>query len=154
MRPGPARKPVALVRMEGNRGHRSLPKPEEEITPLALMPEAPSWLAPEAQREWTALAPKLFRLGLLTEVDGAALAAYCSSLATWARCQRVLDEEGLVVVLPNGYTQQHAMVAIANKALDKIRQFGSEFGLSPASRSRLHVPAPGDPVDPIADLLD
>jgi phage terminase small subunit len=38
-------------------------------------------------------------------------------------------------------------LAIANKALEQMRRFITEFGLSPASRSKVHAQPPADPDD-------
>ncbi len=37
------------------------------------------------------------------------------------------------------YIQQYPQVAIAQKYMALVRSFGAEFGLSPASRTRIHV---------------
>ncbi len=45
-------------------------------------PSYPKWLEPEAKREWRRLAPLTVKLGPLTPLDRAALAAFCT---LWAR---------------------------------------------------------------------
>lgn len=143
-------KPTQLKRLQGNPGRR--PLNENEPEPDAVVPTRPGWLLPEAKREWSRVVPQLQRLGLLTIVDRAALASYCQWWARWVQAEKVLQEKGLIFETPNGYVQQRPEVAIAQKASDRCRQFCTEFGLTPSSRSRLSV-APPMPVDPFEEFL-
>ena len=49
--------------------------------------------------------------------------------------------------------QQWPQVSIANKALQNIKAFGTEFGLTPSSRGRLEVPGASEGDDPMEALL-
>lgn len=138
--PGPAPKPTALKRLEGNPGKR--PLNDREPKPDAGEPTRPEWVLPEAKREWRRVVPQLVALGLLTRIDRAALASYCQWWARWVQAERCLDKLGLTFETPNGYVQQRPEVAIAQKASDRCRQFAQEFGLTPASRSRISVSEP------------
>ena len=84
----------------------------------------------------------LARLGLLTDADHTALAAYCQTVSTYVLCQRVLREQGLT----NGHGKSRGEAVIAAKCLSEIRAFSAEFGLTPSSRARLDMAAllPGD----------
>jgi phage terminase small subunit len=59
-------KPTALKVLEGNRGKRKLPKNEPK--PYPKVPDMPEGLDERAQETYKTLAPKLEKLGLLTEV--------------------------------------------------------------------------------------
>jgi P27 family predicted phage terminase small subunit len=102
-------------------------------------PECPIWLSPFAQEEWHRTAPELERLGLLTQVDGAAFEAYCQSYANWKEATLLLRQEGLTFETPNGYVQQRPEVAIANNAAKLMRGYIHEFGLSPSARANMNV---------------
>lgn len=69
---GPAPKPTALKRLQGNPGKRALN--ESEPRPAATLPRCPSHLQGEARAEWRRVARALHESGLLTQVDRAALA--------------------------------------------------------------------------------
>jgi P27 family predicted phage terminase small subunit len=146
--PGRKPKPNALRVLEGKPGHRPL-RPEPKPRPVA--PKCPAWLLLEAKREWRRVAPELERLGLLTVVDGTALAGYCQAYARWRQAETVLDDEGTTFKTPNGYVQVHPQVAIAQKYLQIARGFCAEFGLTPSSRGRMTLPEVDDGGD---DLLD
>ncbi len=99
------------------------------------------------------MARELLNLGLLTSIDRMALAAYCQLYARWVKAEEQLAKTGLVVRSPAGYPIQNPYVGIANTALKLLHSFGIEFGLSPASRSRLSVPGKSNSKDNWAALL-
>ena len=53
------------------------------------------------------------------------------------RAEAKLDEFGIVVKTPSGYLQQSPYLSIANKAMEQMTRLLVEFGMSPASRSRV-----------------
>ena len=146
-------KPTALKELEGNPGKRKLntkePKPETG------MPDCPKWLLPEAKKEWQRLAKLMNQMGVLTEVDMAAFAAYCQSYARWKEAQEHIDESGSTFETDKGYQQQTPWVGIANTNQKLMLQAAAEFGLTPSSRSRI-VAATGkgkDDGDEMEELL-
>jgi P27 family predicted phage terminase small subunit len=149
-RRGPAPAPTHLKVLQGNPGHRPLPKNEPK--PRDLMPACPAWLDPEAKAEWKRVAPLLKQLNLLTEVDGTALAGYCQAYATWRRATATLQQKGYVVNTPSGYKQQRPEVSIAMKALGLVKVFCAEFGMTPSSRSRIDLPGDESEIDPLDAL--
>lgn len=70
-------KPTAVKKLEGNPGKRKLNT--KEPNPGKGMPDCPTWLLPEAKTEWIRLSEKLNQMGVLTEIDRSAFAAYCQS---------------------------------------------------------------------------
>ena len=78
-------KPTAIKKLEGNPGKRKLNT--KEPIPAKGMPNCPEWLMPEAKKEWERLADLMNQMGVLTEVDMAAFAAYCQSYARWKEAQ-------------------------------------------------------------------
>jgi P27 family predicted phage terminase small subunit len=96
-------------------------------------------LSKDAKAEWKRISQELLAIGLLTKVDRAALAAYCQAWARWCEAERNVQKYGHVVKSPSGYPIQNPYVGIANTALDQMRKFLIEFGMTPASRSRLSV---------------
>jgi len=148
---GRPRKPTNLKILEGNPGKR--PLPVNEPKPRPITPPCPSWLDREAKKVWNRLMPELERLHLMTIVDGEAFAAACQSWAIWVKCQRYLKKVGLTFETPNGYIQQRPEVAIGQKALADFRAFCTEFGLTPASRSRISIKVAEGEEDPMEALL-
>lgn len=148
---GPAPKPDSQRVLEGNPSKRPLrgqpPRPRG-------LPTCPSWLSSEAKQEWRRVAPELGRLGLLTKLDRAALAGYCSSCAWWRKAQETLAGEGTVYVTPKGQLRTRPEVEIAKWAAESMRAFAAEFGLTPTSRTRLLLPSQAEEEDdPIEKML-
>ena len=137
---GPAPKPTEIKKQQGTwRADRETP---DEVRPAGTA-QCPVWLEPEAQIEWQRLAPELERLGLLTSVDQAAFAAYCSAYARWVAAELMVREEGMTFVTNNGYIQQHPAVGISTRALEQMKGYLQQFGMTPASRARLTSQVPG-----------
>ena len=134
--------PTNIKILRGNPGKRPLPKDEPEPVKLETCPPPPKDLLPEGREEWVRVGPELCRLGLLTVADVTTFAAYCQSVAHWRRAEAWIKKHGSTVTLKNEdgsirYIQQVPHVSISNKALDKIRAFATEFGMTPASRTRI-----------------
>ena len=147
---GPAPKPTALKKLEGNPGKRALPKNEPEFPSGAVCPD---WLPEDAKAEWFRVSPILERIKLLTQADTAALAAYCLAWARLMDAQAQIDRDGSVVEAASGYKMPHPAVAIANKATTEIHRFSKEFGMTPSSRGRMSLPGEADELDEMERLL-
>lgn len=137
-------KPTRLKMLTGNPGRR--PLNENEPRPEPAVPDCPSELGPVAQREWNRLVGELSALRLLTNLDRAALAAYCGAYGLWAEATEAIQKYGAMVKSPSGFPIQSPYVAIANRQAEIMMRIASEFGFTPASRSRIATPAaPAEP---------
>lgn len=141
---GPAPKPTALRVLEGNPSHRPLPANEPKPEVPAKAPSPPKGLLPAARAEWKRLAPKLIALGVLTEVDMGAFAAMCQNYAYYLAADQEITKGGTdpagtyqMFTTATGYMQQHPMLAIRKQNYDNWRRSLMDFGLTPASRSRI-----------------
>ena len=92
---------------------------------------------PEAKEEWYRLAELMNQMGVLTEVDMAAFAAYCQSYARWKEAQEHITSGGSTFETEKGYQQQTPWIGIANTNQKLMLQAAAEFGLTPSSRSRI-----------------
>ena len=146
-------KPSRLKLLMGNPGKR--PLNEAEPVPEIAIPECPTELGEVAKGEWNRLVGELVSLGMLTNLDRAALAAYCGAYALWAEATEAIQKFGTMIKSPTGYPVQSPYVSIANRQAEIMMRIASEFGFTPASRGRL--PARLDPeylkllhLDPLA----
>ncbi len=142
--------PTTLKLLHGNPGRRPINK--DEPKPDLEAPDCPDHLDAEARAEWARIVGKLEPLGLVTHLDRAALAGYCVTWARWVEAERKLAELGLLVKTPSGYPIQSPYLAIANQAAKAMREFLTEFGLTPSSRSRVKG-SPPKKKDPLEDLI-
>ena len=128
-------KPTALKLLEGNPGKR--PINEHEPVPPKGTVKCPTWLEPEAKKEWKRLAPSLEAMGVLTQADLTAFAGYCQAYASWKEAEEFISQHGSIFQTPSGYVQQVLQVSIAQQNLKIMQSFCSEFGLTPATRARI-----------------
>jgi P27 family predicted phage terminase small subunit len=79
---------------------------------------------------------------LSEEFDRRALATYCGAYAMWAEAMEQIQKFGTMVKSPTGYPIQSPYLAIANRQAELMMRIASEFGFTPASRSRIAAPPP------------
>lgn len=135
---GRPRKPTRLKIIQGT--YRADRAGLNEPDPEPVAPKCPTFLKGQARREWKRISEHLEGLGLLTQIDLAALASYCLAWETLIESDKVIRAEGRTILTPNGSTQQHPELSIRNRAMDQVRMFLTEFGMSPASRTRINLP--------------
>ena len=147
-------KPTALKVLEGNPGKRPL-NDHEPIPPKGEF-KCPSWLLPEAKKEWKRLASSLEAMGVLTMADLTAFAGYCQAYARWKEAEEFITQHGSIFKTPSGYVQQVPQVSIAQQNLKIMQSFCSDFGLTPATRARIIAGGGGSEdvsEDPMEKLL-
>jgi P27 family predicted phage terminase small subunit len=130
------------------------------------MPEA-------AVEKWHSISRELEAMGVLAKIDGEALACLCVSWARWVEAQAEITKRGLLIVEPihkwdrkkkknvkvgTRVTGKNPAIAVAQAELKNILRIEVEFGLTPASRSKLSIAAPRiaieqDQFDKYADRL-
>jgi P27 family predicted phage terminase small subunit len=140
-----------LKALAGNPGKRAVNRLEPKPTGI---PACPRTLDKAARVEWARISKELLTLGLLTSVDRAALAGYCASWSRWVAADLQVQKYGAVIRSPkSNYPVPNPFVSVGNTALSHVLKFATEFGLTPASRSRLHVDASEKLVDPFEKFM-
>jgi P27 family predicted phage terminase small subunit len=138
--------------LRGNPGKR--PLPEGEPQPAPGEPPRPDWLDDYAAEKWREVLPELLRVGLLTTIDGGILAAYCTAWSELRHATETLTAEGRTrTAEKNGYSYPHPAVSQQRTALKLVKDLGAQLGLSPSSRSALHIQPAGED-DPLAAFLE
>lgn len=135
MQRGPKPTPTALRLVRGNPGKR--PLPTDEPKPRPQIPACPRHLNGPARTEWKRISVELARMGLVTQLDRAALAAYCVAWGRWLQAENRLKRQGAVVKTVNGNEIQNPYLAIANRAMAQMKEFLLEFGMTPSARTRV-----------------
>lgn len=134
-------RPTARKVLTGNPGRRRLNV--EEPQPAAVDASTFDVPPPEldglvvAAAYWTAVAPGLRKSRQVTEADRAALVALC---VEWDRyIEARAKAYPRVVKSASGYPMPNPWLAIQTKALASCLKLWPELGLTPSSRSRVHV---------------
>ena len=132
-------KPNSIKNLEGNPGKRRIN--DREPIPPSGVPDCPEFLEGEARAEWFRTAAMLSDMGLLTPADRSALAAYCLCYARWVAAEEQVKKYGTIVKSPErGFPMKSPYLTVADQALENMRKFMVEFGLTPSSRSRIRIP--------------
>ena len=141
--------------LEGGNQGRDINEVEAQMIKDGSLGKAqmPDWLSDDAKAQWQELAPKLEMLGLLTEQDTNAFAAYCQAYAKWKEAEMFLNENGSIVKTPSGYWQQVPQVSISLQNLKIMLSLSNRFGLTPADRARLDMEQLPNSNDPLDQLL-
>ena len=153
---GPRPQPTQLRLVRGNPGKRAINKLEPK--PDGGIPTKPAWLVdPVAALKWDEMCRELDKVGVLTVIDGDALARYCDTWSWWKKTRDFLRENGDVYPLKdeNGKAKclmQFPQVAIAHKLAASLARLEQEFGLTPSSRSGITTNKAGAK-DALADFL-
>lgn len=145
-------KPLALHQLNGNPRHFSQadltgannPQPEVGI------PEMPKGMPKAARREWRRVIAQIQKEmpGVLTVVDGPAIADMCRATADVEACDKLIAQQGLTFVthfedkdgnLIIGDIKANPAVAIRNAAMKIKKSIQVEFGMTAAARAKLKV---------------
>jgi P27 family predicted phage terminase small subunit len=105
--------------------------------PGAAIPKAPAGMNKDARKLWRYFAARLAKVRVLTELDGEALAIYCSAAARRAKAEAEIARTGEVIKTPAGFAAVSPWLSVQQKAAELMLRYGQELGLSPAARTRL-----------------
>jgi P27 family predicted phage terminase small subunit len=137
-----------------------LPPETKETEPVRIL-ECPPELGPAARQEWDRIVSELTSKGVLSSFDRGPLAVYCNAYAQYFEAMQEVQKYGAMIKSPNGYLVQSPYLAVANRHADTMVRIASEFGFTPASRSRIFsfklknsllLDAVNEPDDEIAGL--
>jgi P27 family predicted phage terminase small subunit len=142
-RRGPTPTPTSVLKLRGS-PLATQKRLDREPKPPAGKPEPPTWLDSDARAAWDCIVPMLEKTGVLTRIDGNALARYCHFWSRWRKAEQFIAERGEMYPLKDEagnvrYVQAWPQVAIANKLAQQLLRLEQEFGLTPAARTRIQV---------------
>lgn len=131
-------KPRRLHELNGDPSKRHLSR-EDEPRPDVLdkVPKPEAHLNPRARAVHFRIMPELVRMRLISKIDRASLAAYCSAVATYEEADERLKTEPWTTTTARGGSRPNPLFKIRDDAMKQIAKFASEFGLTPSTRSRV-----------------
>ncbi len=147
-RRGPAPTPTEVLKLRGSTLVTKRREQSEAKGPVGK-PRGPDWLDKDGKAMWRHLVPLLDAMGVLTRVDGNALARYCRLWSRWRKAEAFIDEKGEMYPLRDEkgqvkYFQQWPQVAIAHKLALQLSRLEQELGMTPAARSRIRIEKKND----------
>ena len=144
-------KPIEFHIINGNPSRLKLPKNTKKY---AGNTTPPGHLGRIGLNEWKRIIPELKRLGMLSKLDRAAIAAYCQTYERWVEAEKVIAEKGVLYKSPKGNIQTSPMLWVANKALEQMYKYLTEFGMTPASRTRMQLKESEPKKEPMSGILE
>lgn len=133
-------KPTKQKELEGNPGKRALNNQEPQ--PDVAIPECPPHLEGEARKEYQRITAELVKLKIISQIDRAALVAYCQAWSDYVQATKKIKKEGEVLYSDKGNAYINPWKNIQTSALDRVLRYSAEFGMTPSSRSRIKVETP------------
>lgn len=138
--------PTALKLVKGERPDRmntDEPMPEEGI------PKCPV-KTPAVVDVWNYTVQQLTAMRVLTMADRDLLLAYCQAVVMHREASRLLAQDGYILghavyefdgqeIADRPKLVTHPAVKLQREAAATIKAFGTEFGLTPAARTRIRV---------------
>lgn len=127
--------PTKLKIVKGTHRHWR-ENPNEPDYPTAI-PQPPGHLSERAMAEWNEMSQILYDQGLLSIIDKACLAGYCQLYGRWAEAEASLKRTKQLIKTTSGNIIQNPLIGIANTAYKLMKDSLIEFGMTPASRSKV-----------------
>ena len=148
-------KPTSLKVLHGtdrpDRVNKDEPKPPSDGV------KPPAWVKGKARTNWKKVSPILQQMGVLTVADETALGLLVDALAEYVEAQDTLRSEGRTY---KTYTEAGSPmwrprpeVAMAQDAWRRVNAMLGQFGMTPASRTKLSSGNSKDETDSILDQL-
>lgn len=156
---GPKGLPANVHLLRGNPSKKSLNDLFDEFNPEVEIPDYPSWMWPEAKKEWKRVSAELFRYGLISKLDRAALVLYVQAWAkmVWAEkhmakamslAEKKRKEaedngeeykggDGIMVPTTGGNMIYSHHWVVGRRAAEDVNRYLTSFGMSPSARGRV-----------------
>jgi P27 family predicted phage terminase small subunit len=115
---------------------QAAPQAKKETRPVRIL-ECPPELGPIARQEWDRVVGELSKLGVLSSFDRGPLAAYCMAYALWLEAMEMVQKHGAMIKSPKGFPIHSPYLSTVNRQAEIMLRIASEFGFTPASRSRI-----------------
>ena len=144
-------KPTALKQLEGTyRKDRAVTNEVQPTIEVGLAP--PADLNEWGAKYWTDIMSEYGKIGLITKVDVGALHSVCYWFGLMNEAADIVSAKGLEVQVEKHtqrgdivmVTETNPMIAVADKAFKNYIAMCKEFGLTPASRTKISAPTKTD----------
>lgn len=147
------KKPTSLKVMEGTyRKDRGLNEPVPDTVDVTKM-QPPEKYTDEQKAIWNEYVNELINLGVLTVVDRMAFQLMFETYIQLREVQDQISEDGLYVMDDRGNTRRNPLLSQANQLRQILKQYLTEFGMTPASRTRINVKEMEKELSPLEALI-
>jgi P27 family predicted phage terminase small subunit len=152
--PGPPKTPTHLALVKGNPSKRAVNKKEPK--PPSGVPPIPKHFDKMGKYWFKRIGEELDAVGVMTTLDGKALELLIEAYTEYRQHCDVLAEEGYtyktVSATGEEIVKAHPAAVMKSDAWKRIRAMLAEFGMTPASRSKVGAKGPAE-ADPLEEFL-
>lgn len=152
--PGPPKTPTHLALVKGNPSKRAVNKKEPK--PPSGVPPIPKHFDKMGKYWFKRIGEELDAVGVMTTLDGKALELLIEAYTEYRQHCDVLAEEGYtyktVSATGEDIVKAHPAAVMKSDAWKRIRAMLTEFGMTPASRSKVGAKGPAE-ADPLEEFL-
>jgi P27 family predicted phage terminase small subunit len=148
---GPKPTPLAIKQQRGSRVRPN----EAGIDAPKGMPQPPPDMNPTVRYWWDYYCEILYNMGVLTVGDRMSVLRLAQATVAVNAANKIIEQSGSVMrqggkknkkgEIEGGYYQISPFLTARSKAWKEEQQLLSDFGLTPASRTRINLPAPSSP---------
>lgn len=133
------RKPTALKVLHGDFDKNPQRRNADEPTPQVAKPAAPATLGRIGKDEWRRITTEMAELGVISRVERSAIERYCLAYQREREAEQIVKKEGRFITTPKGEVKEHPASRAARDYAAQCVRLLIEFGMTPCSRSKLHV---------------
>lgn len=147
--PGPQPTPSAILAARGSwRAKMRSGEPQIAVS----VPDCPAWVQGPARDWWPEVAGQLAEMGVMGAPYTVALGLLVDALSDYLQARETVLRAGQTYETANGQIHTRPEVAVMERAWTRTLHAAGEFGLTPASRTRVSVSGGGkqDKPDPKA----
>ena len=101
------------------------------------LPKCPFERGTVAFAKWKEIVAGLKRCGIIDQLDGSMIEAFCTNWQRAKEAEAMLLKEGLLIELQDGRRAKHPAATVASDCWSKVRALGNDLGLNHLSRQRL-----------------
>ena len=152
--PGPPKPPTHLALVKGNPSKRPINKNEPK--PPSGVPPIPKHFDKQGKYWFKRIGEELDAVGVLTTLDAKALELLIEAYVEYRQHCDTLEIEGYTYRVKTQnedvLIKAHPAAVMKSDAWKRIRAMLSEFGMTPASRSKVGVIGPAE-ADPLEEFL-
>ncbi|WP_414146891.1 phage terminase small subunit P27 family [Erwinia sp. BNK-24-b] len=161
--PGPPKTPTHLTLVKGNPSKRAVNKNEPK--PPSGVPPIPKNLDKMGKYWFKRIGDELNGIGVMTSLDGKALELLVEAYTEYRHHCETLDREGYTYAVYDDedkdegeersirMIKQHPAAVMKADAWKRVRTMLAEFGMTPASRSKVGAKGPAE-ADPLEAFLN
>lgn len=153
----PPRKPSHLRAVEGNPSH-ARPINHDEPMPTKGFYPAPDYFSEQEKKWYEDMCNELTKWGVITVMDSRAVEMMITAYSEYRQLREEVAIEGYTIKTQNMHgeltTKANPAVSMMSDAWRRFRGMATEFGMTPASRSKVTAKTDEKEDDIIGDIMD